>query len=140
MPALRGHTAAYPVLRAGFEDALSQGAPQAVLRRVLPEMLRGLHAFAFHGLIRTAHAWESGHRGELASALATWAAWMAGRVHWVAEAPASTSLSWAELRRLALAQFDDHAIKLVHAGWQEDQRRPDPKWRTVAALVLKAPG
>jgi len=266
--ALRGHTAAYGVLRAGFEDALSHDAPQAVLRRVLPELLRGLHAFAFHGLIRTAHAWESGHRGELASALATWAAWwevlpagreverrdrldiaawarllrersagwsstqgmimrriheatrtalfdamaerlvladdlalqrermlelareaylhsgnftllhlitglralrvllplagpldapqevalqgalaraavaawMAGRVQWVAEAPASTSLSWAELRPLALAQFDDHAIKLVHACWQEDQRRPDPKWRAVAALVLKAPG
>ncbi|MDE2372514.1 MAG: DUF4243 domain-containing protein, partial [Burkholderiales bacterium] len=30
-------------------------------------------AAAFHGLIRTAHAVESGHRGELASALAQWA-------------------------------------------------------------------
>ncbi len=262
---LRGQTAAYAVLRAGFDDALSEEAPEAVLRRVLPELLPGLHAFAFHGLIRTAHAWESGHRGELASALATWAAWwevlptgreferrdrldiaawarllrersagwrstqpmilrrmhdasrtalfdlmaerlaladdlaqqrermlevardaylhsrnftllhmitglralrvllplagpldgpqdaalqgavaraavaawMAGQVQWAAEAPVSTSLSWADLRPMALAQFDDHAIKLVHACWQEDQRRPDAKWRAVAALVLR---
>lgn len=264
---LRGQIAAYGDLRDGFDDALSHGAPEALLRRVLPELLPGLHAFAFHGLIRTAHAWESGHRGELASALATWAAWwevlpagreferrdrldiaawarllrersagwkstqpmilrrihdathtavfdsmaerlaladdlapqrermldlardaylhsrnftllhmitglralrvllplagpldgpqdvalqqslaraavaawMAGQVQWNAEASVPSSLSWADLRTMALAQFDEHAIKLVHACWQEDQWRPDPKWRAVAALVLSAP-
>lgn len=44
----------------------------AVLARRLPERLAQAGAAAFHGLIRTAHAWESGHPGELALALAWW--------------------------------------------------------------------
>ena len=35
--------------------------------------LPGVAAAAFHGLIRTAHAVQSGHAGEVAAALAYWA-------------------------------------------------------------------
>ena len=267
--ALRGRGDAYPALFAWFESALARQSPQAVMRATLPRLLSGLHAFAFHGLIRTSHAWESGDTGELARALAAWsawwealphgapiapadrldpatwgrllrersngwyspqpmilrrihdatrtpvyadmaerlsaadsvatqrdrlltfarqaylhsrnftvlhmitglralrvllplagpldagadlalqtalgravtAAWMSGRVQWSEQAHEADGRAWPELQQLALAQFDDHAIKLVHACRQEDGLRPDPRWRAVAGLALsRAPG
>ena len=44
----------------------------SVLGERLPARMAHAGAVAFHGLIRTAHAWESGHAGELALALAWW--------------------------------------------------------------------
>ena len=70
---LRGQSAAFAALRATFEKALDEDGGDAVLRRTLPELLPGMAAAAFHGAIRTAHAVQSGHRCELASALAYWA-------------------------------------------------------------------
>lgn len=52
--------------RIDTEGALS------VLGEQLPKRMTHAGAVAFHGLIRTAHAWESGHAGELALALAWW--------------------------------------------------------------------
>ncbi|MBV8605164.1 MAG: DUF4243 domain-containing protein [Pelomonas sp.] len=43
---------------------------------------------------------------------------------------------WPALQRAALAQLDDHALKLTHACWQEDRLRADPRWREAAALGL----
>ncbi len=71
----RGRPESYPWLQAYFSALLAGQQPAQVLAAHLEVLLKSPHAFAFHGLIRTAHAWESGHRGELASALATWAAW-----------------------------------------------------------------
>ena len=75
--ALRGVGArdpdAFQALVAGFEQALAREGEAAVLRRVLPDLLPGVAAAAFHGVIRTAHAVQSGHRGELAHGLAYWA-------------------------------------------------------------------
>jgi hypothetical protein len=51
---------------------LQQQGAGTVLARLLPERLAHAGAVAFHGLIRTAHAWESGHPGELALAMAWW--------------------------------------------------------------------
>lgn len=71
---LRGQLAAYAPLRAYFEAALIREGRDALLRRVLPELMEaGLATAAFHGLIRTAHAAQAGHEPELASALAYWA-------------------------------------------------------------------
>lgn len=64
---------AFAALRAEFDAALAREGEDAVLRRVLPELLPGVAAAAFHGVIRTAHAVEAGHRGELAAGLAYWA-------------------------------------------------------------------
>jgi len=63
---------------AGYRDLFTQwleheGAGDA-LQQLLPRLLQGLAGGAFHGLVRTAHAVAAAHRGELADALATWAA------------------------------------------------------------------
>ena len=47
---------------------------EAVLHRHVPQLVSMPHAGLFHGMIRTAHAWESGHARELAAALAYWTA------------------------------------------------------------------
>lgn len=70
---LRGADGAYPALRASFRAALERDGADTVLRAVLPDLLPGVAAAAFHGVIRTAHAVQAGHRGELAAALAYWA-------------------------------------------------------------------
>jgi hypothetical protein len=70
---LRGQAQAYPALLATFRQALASAGRDAVLRDALPALLPGVSAAAFHGVIRTAHAIESGHEGELAQALAYWA-------------------------------------------------------------------
>ena len=185
----------------------AEGA-EAMLRRHVPRLVTMPHAGLFHGMIRTAHAWEAGHAGELAAALAYWDSlwqadsskvlpsgepWRACRqrlieraldayltsrnfyiLHlitglralrvlgrfvpdvpevstWIergfeagwarADGRATLTLtegeppSWPHLRDAALAQMDDHVIKLVHACWQEDRLRPDPRWRQAAALA-----
>lgn len=63
----------FPMLRAAFAAALAREGREAVLHALLPGLLEGAAAAAFHGAIRTAHAVESGHDGELAAALAYWA-------------------------------------------------------------------
>ena len=89
-PAHRGHLGMFAPLRAGFDAALRGQGRDAVLRQALPLLASGIGAAAFHGAIRTAHAVESRHDGELAAALAYWASrWMPLPVH----APASEGLA-----------------------------------------------
>ena len=64
-----------------FEDELTDGDWRAVVARWVPRLAAGASAHALHGLIRTAHAVRSlgrsataARRGELAGALASWAA------------------------------------------------------------------
>ena len=105
--ALRGTAGAFGALQASFAAALARDGEDAVLRRVLPDLLPGVAAAAFHGIIRTAHAVEAGHRGELAAALAYWA-W---RWQPLAPPPAGTAMP-----------FDDWAAALVSAarGWRSE--------------------
>ncbi|MBB2484572.1 DUF4243 domain-containing protein [Mitsuaria sp. WAJ17] len=88
----RGQPEDFPWLQAYFAALLARQPAAQVLGSHLEGLLRSPHAFAFHGLIRTAHAWESAHPGELAAALATWAAWWellpSGNVGGAAMAPA----------------------------------------------------
>lgn len=70
---LRGCEDSYPTLLATFTQLVERDGIQQVLRKSLPALLPGVAAAAFHGVIRTAHAVESGHRGEVAAALAYWA-------------------------------------------------------------------
>jgi len=69
---LLGDDDAFAPLQATFAAMLARDGEEATLRRVLPVLLQGVSAAALHGAIRTAHAVESGHRGELAAALAYW--------------------------------------------------------------------
>lgn len=71
--ALRGQADAFPLLRAGFLALVDAHGAAAMLRLVLPDLWPGVAAAALHGLIRTAHAFESGHAAELAHGLAYWA-------------------------------------------------------------------
>ncbi|MBB5203208.1 hypothetical protein HNQ51_000501 [Inhella inkyongensis] len=259
--AWRGQREAYPVLLAYFRERLAGASADAVLTEHLPALLPGWHAFAFHGLIRTAHAYEAGLQDELAAALATWAAWyetlppgqapearlaladwvtawradaggwrsdlpmitwrvqaatlspcytrwaealapapnlaervdelqdlalhiylhsrnftvlhlitglralrvllpllpangahealqdilaralltgwLAARLQWLPEEAMPQPLpDWASLKADALTRSDEHVIKLAHACWQEDGRRPDPRWRQAVRLLL----
>ena len=70
---LRGRADAYSALRTHFNAMVAQGGIEATLRVAIPALLPGVAAVAFHGLIRTSHAVESGHAGEVAAALAYWA-------------------------------------------------------------------
>ena len=72
-PSWRGPVDAYPALLTRFQRRLACDGPQATLRSALPALLPGVAAAAFHGAIRTAHAVQAGHTGELAAALAYWA-------------------------------------------------------------------
>lgn len=68
---------AWPALDAAadaFAQQLAEQPAGSLLARRLPVLLTDCGAAAFHALIRCAHAWESGHRGQLALALAYWGA------------------------------------------------------------------
>jgi hypothetical protein len=71
--ALRGQDRSHASLLATFRQSLARAGRDAVLREAVPALLPGVSAAAFHGVIRTAHAIESGHEDELAQALAYWA-------------------------------------------------------------------
>lgn len=76
-PILRGRFDAFEPLRSTFAVALEHEGRDAVLSGALPLLVTGIGAAAFHGAIRVAYAVESRHNGELAAALAYWAArWM----------------------------------------------------------------
>lgn len=70
--AARGDIAAFAGVRAQLAARLAQAGGAQVLREMLPDLWPGVSAAALHGLIRTAHALEAGHAGELAAALAYW--------------------------------------------------------------------
>lgn len=72
--ALRGQIDAFPALQAHFEEALARDGANTTLQAAMPALMPGVAAAALHGAIRTAHAVEAGHAGELAAALAYWAA------------------------------------------------------------------
>lgn len=98
----------YEPLVASFTHQLAVAGRDATLRQALPVLWPGLAAAAFHGLIRTGHAVQGAHDGELAQALAYWAwRWQSMRP---VEAPAAELPSSAWLQQL-LAQG---------ANWKSD--------------------
>lgn len=68
-----GRFDAFADLHAGFAQRVQAQGAAATLRAVLPVLMEGVGAAAFHGLIRTAYAVQAGHDGELAAGLAYWA-------------------------------------------------------------------
>jgi hypothetical protein len=96
-PAQRGQLAMFAPLRASFAAALAGQGRDAMLREALPLLVSGVGAAAFHGVIRTAHAVESQHGGELAAALAYWAArWMALPAPDAAGPPIESVAGWLD--------------------------------------------
>jgi hypothetical protein len=77
-PGRLGERAAWPAYRTLFAEWLTYEHPEQLLEQVLPHLMAGCGAAAFHGLIRTAYAAQAGHDAELADALAYWACrWLA---------------------------------------------------------------
>lgn len=68
-----GEREAWPAYRTLFREWLDAEDAGEVLAPVLPVLMRGVGAAAFHGLIRTACAVRLARRAELADALAYWA-------------------------------------------------------------------
>lgn len=109
---LRGKADAYPALLRHFHDAVACQGAHTALRESLPDLMPGVTAAALHGLIRTAHAVESGHTGELAAALAYWA--------------------W---RWQTLAKPPVGATPLGFGAWSERLVQEAPVWRSEGHLI-----
>jgi|SRR5262245_57268416 len=75
-PFRKANREAFLDLRADFRRRIVEQGWEAVVRAALPDLVRGVSAAAFHGLIRTAMGVVGRHDGEIASGLAYWAA------HW----------------------------------------------------------
>jgi hypothetical protein len=105
----RGDFARHADLRATFAQAITTQGAQQTLQQALPDLWPGVATAAFHGLIRTAHAWEMSHDGELASGLAYWAArWQPVRAQ-----PPQDALPFAAWSALLSAQV----------GWSRPEGR-----------------
>ena len=72
-PGRLGDLSAWPAYRPLFADWIAHEGAADTLAQVLPGLMPGCAAAAFHGPIRVAYAARSGHLGELADALAYWA-------------------------------------------------------------------
>lgn len=70
-----GDSRAWPAYCDLFTHWLADEGAADVLAQVLPQLMPGCAAMAFHGPIRAAAALRAGHAGELAAGLAFWAAW-----------------------------------------------------------------
>lgn len=68
-----GDPAAWPAYRALFSEWFDHEGGPSVLPQVLPRLMQGVSAAAFHGPIRAAYALAAGHSHELSDALAYWA-------------------------------------------------------------------
>ena len=69
-----GDITAWPVYHHLFSQWLAAEGAADVLAQVLPALMPGCAAAAFHGPIRAAAALRAGHAGELAAGLTYWAA------------------------------------------------------------------
>lgn len=68
-----GDVSAWPAYRSLFVQWIAHEGAIDVLQQVLPALMTGCGAAAFHGPIRVAAAARSGHLDELSAALAYWA-------------------------------------------------------------------
>ncbi len=85
-----GDPAAWPAYRALFSEWFDHEGAPSVLPQVLPRLMQGVGAAAFHGPIRAAYALAAGHSHELSDALAYWACrWFSVSPSGSASAPAS---------------------------------------------------
>jgi len=68
-----GDPRAWPSYRTLFRDWIAHESAPEVLDQVVPILMQGVGAAAFHGPIRTAYALAANHAEELADSLAYWA-------------------------------------------------------------------
>lgn len=119
----------FAALRATWLAALSAEGRDAVLTRALPTLWAGAAGVAFHGLIRAGHAAQTGHLGELASALAYWA-WRAQPMPPVPDAPAMPLAAWWARLEAAARQEPATPGALISARMALVSQ--GPRWAAVA--------
>jgi hypothetical protein len=68
----KGNPDQFPGALLYFQRAIAEDGPASVLQRWLPELMPGIAAASFHGLIRLGYAIEASNNAEIASALALW--------------------------------------------------------------------
>ncbi len=108
-PGRLGNPAAWASYRSLFAEWLLHESATEVLNQVLPQLMPGCAAAAFHGPIRLAYAARSAHVGELADALAYWACrWL--RLGPLPPAPGRESDPERLLRRLQAGQSSQGLI------------------------------
>jgi hypothetical protein len=128
-----GERGAWPVYRDLFRQWIDHEGGADVLAQVLPALMPGCAAAAFHGLIRTAYAAQVGHPGELADGLAHWASFHLPLGEWPA-VDASEEDPVALLRRLRAGRSPAPLI----AGRIADAARDGRVNRVIAALRVDA--
>jgi len=133
----RGRFEDFETLRASFARSLAREGTGAVLRDAVPALVDGVAGAAFHGPIRLAHAVESGHEGELAAALAYWAArWEPLPAPAVSQARIAGASAWLDAidaRRLAADPDWRATAPLISARMQ--QAAPTPPYRELAGAL-----
>lgn len=127
---LLGKIDAFPELRAHFGLAIEREGADRTLRAAIPVLMPGVAAAALHGPIRTAHAVEAGHAGELAAALAYWAAtWLP-----LPPVPAATGGEHMDRWTERLQEAGDHwhpEHRLIAAGMR--QAADTAMWKEIVA-------
>ena len=68
-----GNASCFAGVRLHFQRSIGEDGPEVVLRRWLPQLIPGIAAASFHGLIRLAYAIETSNNAEIAAALSLWA-------------------------------------------------------------------
>lgn len=127
-----GQRQAWAAYRDLFGQWLMHERPEEVLPQVLPQLMRGVGAAAFHGLIRTACGVAAKHLGEVVDGLAYWAC--THQPLWdLPTAPTSHETDpEAVLGRLLARQSQAPLISLRMAEVAQDTRLR----RAVAQLVV----
>jgi hypothetical protein len=128
-----GDRGAWPVYRHLFRQWIDHEGGAEVLSQVLPALMPGCAAAAFHGLIRTAYAAQVGHRGELADGLAHWASFFQP----LGELPASDATETDPLALLRRLRAGTSSAPLI-AGRIADAARDGRVNRVIAALRVDA--
>lgn len=119
-------------------EALQRDGIGATLMRRLPALMPGCGGMAFHLLIRSAHAWEAGHRGQLARALA----------YWTLRSAPLPGPAEVEGERLGLAEWADALLALpLPAGMNQPwisarmlQAAAQPAFQQIAPRLRLEPG
>lgn len=126
----------WATLRLHFSQRLASEGRDAVLTAVLPRLWEGMAAAAFHGPIRVAHAVQAEHEGELAAALAYWAARWQPLSPPGGASPALPLQAWAE------------ALTAQGRGWRSaaglislrmDEAVASAPYQALAAALLPTP-
>ncbi len=133
-----GQREAWPAYRALFAEWLSQEGAASVLEQVLPLLMTGCGAAAFHAMIRTSYAMQVGHAGELADGLAYWACRFLPLGAAAAASPPVKAVRDAQvvlkaLRRASLGPHPSEA--LIFQRMNEVARHPEFA-RQVARLAI----